>query len=81
MLANFLILFHPRLQKDALSSELTFKLLFLQPRKVQVEVYYETMCPDARQFIRKQLIPVWDELHSIMDIQWKPYGKAQVSSI
>jgi len=46
------------------------------PRKVQVEVYYETLCPDTRLFIRSQLYPAWDELEHIMDIHWKPYGKA-----
>ena len=45
-----------------------------------MEVYYETLCPDTRLFIRQQLYPAWDELEHIMDIHWKPYGKATVSS-
>jgi len=47
-----------------------------EPSKVQVEVYYETLCPDTRYFIRQQLYPVWQDLKHIMDIHWKPYGKA-----
>ena len=46
---------------------------------MQVEVYYETLCPDTRYFIRQQLYPVWQDLKHIMDIHWKPYGKATVS--
>lgn len=46
-----------------------------------MEVYYETLCPDTRLFIRSQLYPAWDELEHIMDIHWKPYGKATVSFV
>ena len=53
------------------------------PQKVQVEIYYETLCYDTRSFIQHQLYPVWQDLGSenIMEIKWKPYGKARVSSI
>ncbi|TRY74514.1 hypothetical protein TCAL_00755 [Tigriopus californicus] len=44
--------------------------------KVVVEVYYEVLCPDSRYFILKQLYPTWQRVGSIMDIQYKPYGKA-----
>ena len=56
-------------------------LFQFQPSKVQVEVYYETLCPDTRYFIRQQLYPVWQDLKHIMDIHWKPYGKATVSKL
>ena len=48
--------------------------------KVQVEVYYETLCSDTRNFIRRQLYPIWQQLghENIMEIKWKPYGKARV---
>jgi len=47
--------------------------------KVQVEVYYETLCSDTRTFIQRQLYPVWQQLghENIMEIKWKPYGKAR----
>ena len=47
---------------------------------MQVEVYYEVLCSDTRNFIRRQLHPVWQQLghKNIMEIQWKPYGKARV---
>ncbi|XP_059099154.1 gamma-interferon-inducible lysosomal thiol reductase-like isoform X1 [Tigriopus californicus] len=47
-----------------------------QSGKVVVEVYYEVLCPDSRYFILKQLYPTWQRVGSIMDIQYKPYGKA-----
>lgn len=48
-----------------------------KPEKVKVDVYYETLCPEVRYFIRTQLYPVWEELNHIMEVHWKPYGKAQ----
>ena len=52
-----------------------------QAKKVKVELFYETLCPDVRHFIQGQLYPVWEDLSDIMEIQWKPYGFAQVSTI
>ncbi len=52
---------------------------FQQIPKVQVEVYYEVLCPDSRSFVIHQLSPTWEKLKSIMDVHLKPYGKAQVS--
>ena len=49
-----------------------------QAKKVKVELFYETLCPDVRNFIQDQLYPVWDELSDIMEIHWKPYGFAEV---
>ena len=46
---------------------------------VQVELFYDTFCPDVINFIQGQLYSVWDELSDIMEIHWKPYGFTQVS--
>ncbi len=48
---------------------------------MRVEVYYEVLCPDSRYFVLKQLYPAWQKLDDIMDVQFKPYGKAHVSSM
>lgn len=40
---------------------------------MQIEVYYEVLCPDSRYFIRKQLYPAWDKVAEIMDIHFKVY--------
>lgn len=47
-----------------------------QAPKVQVEVYYEVMCPDSRYFILHNLYVAWEKLQDIFDIHFKPYGKA-----
>ena len=52
-----------------------------QAKKVKVELFYETLCPDVRNFIQGQLYPVWEDLSDIMEIHWKPYGFAEVSAI
>ena len=51
----------------------------MQTDKLQVEVYYEVLCPDSRYFILHQLIPAWERVGDIMDIHFVPYGKASVS--
>jgi interferon gamma-inducible protein 30 len=50
-----------------------------QTQKLQVEVYYEVLCPDSRYFILHQLYPAWEKVPDIMDIHFVPYGKASVS--
>lgn len=47
--------------------------------KVKIDVYYETLCPDSIQFIRRQLYPTYQKIGEIMDISLIPYGKAEVS--
>lgn len=48
---------------------------------VLVEVYYESMCPDSKYFIRQQLVPVMDKIPEIVDFRLIPYGKANVFMI
>ena len=38
----------------------------LQTDKLQVEVYYEVLCPDSRYFILHQLIPAWERVGDII---------------
>ena len=70
-------------QIDSLNQTTTLNSAEKSPPKVQVKVYYETLCSDTRSFILHQLYPVWQELghEGIMEIQWKPYGKATVSKM
>jgi len=43
---------------------------------VSVDVYYEALCPDSRDFIIHKLHPAWENLQEIMDLSLIPYGKA-----
>ncbi|XP_037773712.1 GILT-like protein 1 [Penaeus monodon] len=43
--------------------------------KVKVTVFYESLCPDSRNFIVNQLYPVWNELKHIIELDINAYGK------
>jgi len=43
---------------------------------VLVEVYYESMCPDSKYFIREQLVPAVQKIPEIINFRLIPYGKA-----
>ena len=45
---------------------------------VLVEVYYESMCPDSKYFIREQLVPAVQKIPEIINFRLIPYGKATV---
>ncbi|XP_077500103.1 gamma-interferon-inducible lysosomal thiol reductase-like isoform X1 [Amblyomma americanum] len=44
--------------------------------KVSVEVFYETYCPDSRNFVLEELNGTYAELSDIIQLQLVPYGKA-----
>ena len=48
---------------------------------VNLEVYYETLCPDSRNFINTQLFPTANQVGHIVNITVYPYGKANVCAI
>ena len=49
------------------------------PAAVRVKLYYETMCPDSIDFIKKELWSTFKDLHPLgmMDISLYPYGNAR----
>lgn len=46
--------------------------------KVLVSIYYEALCSDSRNFILRQLLPVYNKASRIIEIDLIPYGKATV---
>ena len=46
---------------------------------VFLAIYYESLCPDSRAFVRNQLSVTYPELKTIMDVDINAYGKATVS--
>ncbi|KAI1285042.1 Gamma-interferon-inducible lysosomal thiol reductase [Halotydeus destructor] len=51
-------------------------LSVVSDEKVKVSVYYETLCSDSKQFITRQLFPVYQNLSQIMDFELIVYGNA-----
>ncbi|XP_050728324.1 gamma-interferon-inducible lysosomal thiol reductase-like [Eriocheir sinensis] len=43
---------------------------------VKVSVYYETLCPDSRNFFNEQLYPVYQDLKDILTMDVNAYGLA-----
>lgn len=44
--------------------------------KLTVSVYYEALCPDSRRFILEQLLPAYELIPDIINLDLVPYGKA-----
>ncbi|XP_038819341.1 gamma-interferon-inducible lysosomal thiol reductase-like [Salvelinus namaycush] len=45
-------------------------------QSVQVELYYESLCPACRYFLTSQLLPTWTMLQDAMSVTLVPYGNA-----
>jgi hypothetical protein len=48
---------------------------------ILVTVFYEALCPDSRSFFTKQLLPTFEKIPHLIQINLVPYGKAKVSSL
>lgn len=49
--------------------------------KVQVALYYESLCPSCRRFVGNVLPGVAEDLGSIMNLHLHPYGNAKYVSV
>uniref|UniRef100_D3TM92 Gamma-interferon inducible lysosomal thiol reductase n=1 Tax=Glossina morsitans morsitans TaxID=37546 RepID=D3TM92_GLOMM len=45
--------------------------------KLNVLVFYESLCPDSKRFLQNQLGPNYDELGDFIDIKLVPFGNAK----
>ncbi|GLH04761.1 GILT-like protein 1 [Gryllus bimaculatus] len=48
---------------------------------VKVTVFYESLCPDSRSFITKQLLPSYEKAPRLIDPVLVPYGKAETQEL
>ncbi|XP_078411981.1 gamma-interferon-inducible lysosomal thiol reductase-like isoform X1 [Cetorhinus maximus] len=44
---------------------------------VQISLFYETSCPDCRDFVVNQLCPTWFRLKEVVNITLIPFGNAE----
>ena len=74
-------------QNKCQNSRMNFKILAtlfllqqIQGKEiVNIQVYYESLCPDSINFITKQLHPTYQTLGKYMNIEFIPFGNADVS--
>ena len=45
---------------------------------LSIQIYYESLCPDSKNFITTQLYPTYEKLGKYLKIEFKPFGNAQV---
>ena len=47
--------------------------------KPELAVYYESLCPYSRDFIRQEVFPAYQRVNEYLDVRFIAYGNAQVS--
>ena len=48
--------------------------------KVNITVYYESLCPDSIEFITGQLYPTYQSLEKYLNVEFVPFGNAEVNN-
>lgn len=49
--------------------------------QINIDIYYESLCPDSVKFINNQLYPNWAQISPYVNLQFVPFGKSKVSNI
>ncbi|KAI4463621.1 gamma-interferon inducible lysosomal thiol reductase gilt [Holotrichia oblita] len=46
--------------------------------KINIDVFYESLCPDSLDFIRNQLSPAWNDIKPYVNLNLVPFGKTVI---
>jgi interferon gamma-inducible protein 30 len=49
-----------------------------ETQKLNVTIFYESLCPDSQSFIQNQLYKNYDELKDKISLTFIPFGKSKV---
>ena len=87
LILQLFTILHFMKQRKCQNSKMNFKVLatFLLFQQIQgresvnIQVYYESLCPDSINFITQQLYPTYQALGNYMNIEFIPFGNADVS--
>ena len=62
------------------SSALLLSFVSLCSAQLSLDIYYESLCPDSTRFISHQLGPMYEALGSDVNVNFNPYGFAEVKA-
>lgn len=65
-----------QLEENVIQNEKLAEFSVNSKQPVVVTIYYEALCSDSRNFILKQLVPTYEKLSDVIEIDLVPYGKA-----
>jgi len=49
-------------------------------QKVKIDIYYESLCPDSRNFISYTFWPAFQKFERYLDVKLIPFGKAEINN-
>jgi hypothetical protein len=77
-LLGFLLAFNVVSEHSVNSTIESNNLNIIDDYKINIEIFYESRCPDSKKFINNQLSKIFESLQNLTSLFLIPYGKAKV---